>query len=72
MNGINYVTNEQGNVKALLLDLVKFKNDGTKAEEILKALNNLQQLINEAGVEEKAIKSWNSEKEKLKNLSKDQ
>jgi hypothetical protein len=68
INGINYITDEQGSKKAILLDLIQFKKDGTSAEVIFEQLSELQTFINDAGVEKKAANTWEMAKEKLKNL----
>jgi hypothetical protein len=68
IDGINYITDEKGNEKAILLDLVIFKKDGTKAGAVLEALDNLQKLIDEAGVDTKKANNWDLAKEKLKSL----
>ena len=53
INGINYITDESGNNKAIILDLIRFKKDGIKAEVVIEALANLQQLIDNAPIESK-------------------
>ena len=68
INGINYITDESGSKKAILLDLIQFKKDGVSAEAIFEQLSELQTLINDAGVEKKAANTWEMAKEKLKNL----
>ena len=68
VNGINFITDENGNAKAVLLDLIQFKKDGLSAESVLNSLSDLQQLINNAGVEKKAPNTWEEAKEKLKGL----
>jgi hypothetical protein len=68
IKGINYITDEQGSKKAILLDLIQFKKDGTSAEAIIEALSELQILINDAGAEKKAANTWELAKEKLKDL----
>jgi glutamate synthase domain-containing protein 3 len=68
IKGINYITDEQGSKKAILLDLIQFKKDGTSAEAIIEALSELQSLINDAGAEKKAANTWELAKEKLKDL----
>lgn len=68
INGINFITDENGNAKAILLDLIQFKKDGLSAESILISLSDLQQMINDAGVEKKAPNTWEMAKEKLKDL----
>lgn len=68
VNGINFITDDKGNKKAILLDLILFKKEGINADVILKELACLQQLIDEASVENKSINTWDQAKEKLKNL----
>lgn len=68
VNGINFITDEKGNNNAILLDLLVFKKEGIKADAIMDALADLQQLIDEAGVKNKSANSWDLAKEKLKNL----
>ena len=69
VNGINFITDEKGNNNAILLDLLVFKKEGIKADAIMDALADLQQLIDEAGVKNKSANSWDLAKEKLKNLN---
>ncbi len=68
IDGINFITDENGKRKAILLDLIQFKKDGISAESIIDSLSDLQQMINEAGLEKKAPNTWEMAKEKLKNL----
>lgn len=68
IQGINFITDEKGNSKAILLDLITFKKEGIKADAILEALAGLQQFIDEAAVESKSFNTWDQAKEKLKNL----
>lgn len=68
VNGINFITDDKGNKKAILLDLILFKKEGINADVILKELACLQQLIDEASIENKSINTWDQAKEKLKNL----
>ena len=70
MNGINYITDEQGRNKAILLDLIQFKKDGASAESIFEALSDLQGLIDAAGGVNKTENTWEKAKEKLKCLNK--
>lgn len=70
MNGINYITDEQGRNKAILLDLIQFKKDGASAESIFEALSDLQGLIDAAGGVNKTENTWEKAKEKLKGLNK--
>jgi hypothetical protein len=68
INGINFITDENGAKKAILLDLIQFKKDGASAERIFEALAELQAMINEAGVEKTTPNTWEMAKEKLKDL----
>jgi hypothetical protein len=68
VNGINFITDESGNAKAILLDLIQFKKDGLSAESVFNSLSDLQQLINNAGIEKKSPNTWEEAKEKLKGL----
>ena len=66
MNGINYVTNEKTEIKAILLDLVQLKQDKTAAEKVLKQLADLQDLINNAPEPAKQnLKTWDAAKQAL-------
>ena len=69
IDGINFITDESGNNKAIILDLVRFKKDGVKDKTVLEALVNLQQLIDNAVVEQKSANTWEQAKEKLKNFN---
>ena len=69
IDGINFITDENGKRKAILLDLIQFKKDGISAESIIDSLSELQQMINEAGLEKKAPNTWEMAKEKLKNFN---
>lgn len=69
IDGINFITDESGNNKAIILDLVRFKKDGVKDKTVLEALVNLQQLIDNAVVEQKSASTWDQAKEKLKNFN---
>jgi hypothetical protein len=68
IDGINFITDENGKRKAILLDLIQLKKDGISAESIIDSLSDLQQMINDAGLEKKAPNTWEMAKEKLKNL----
>lgn len=68
INGINFITDEKGNNKAILLDLVQFRKEGIRESAVFEALSGLQQLIDQAGLENKAVNSWEKAREKLKNL----
>ncbi|MDO8991805.1 hypothetical protein [Daejeonella sp.] len=69
IDGINFITDESGNNKAIILDLVRFKKDGVKDKAVLEALVNLQQLIDNAAIEKKSANTWDQAKEKLKNFN---
>ncbi len=69
IDGINFITDESGNNKAIILDLVRFKKDGVRDKTVLEALVNLQQLIDNAVVEQKSASTWDQAKEKLKNFN---
>lgn len=68
INGINFITDEKGNNKAILLDLVQFRKEGIGESAVFEALKGLQQLIDHAGIENQAANSWEQAREKLKNL----
>lgn len=68
INGINYITDETGNNKAIILDLVRFKKDGIQEAAVFEALINLQQLIDSAPLEGRDSSTWNQAKERLKNF----
>ncbi len=69
IDGINFITDESGNNKAIILDLVRFKKDGVKDKTVLEALVNLQELIDNAAIEKKSANTWDQAKEKLKNFN---
>lgn len=68
INGINFITDEKGNNKAILLDLVQFRKEGIGEPAVFEALSGLQQLIDNAGLENKAENSWEQARENLKKL----
>ena len=68
INGINFITDEKGKNKAILLDLVQFRKEGILESAVIEALSGLQQLIDHAGLENKEANSWEKAREKLKNL----
>lgn len=68
MNGLNYVSDDAGNIKAVLIDLIEIKASGITADEILEKLNDLQKLIDQAVLPAKSGNNWNQAKEKLRNL----
>jgi len=69
IDGINFITDESGNNKAIILDLVRFKKDGVKDKVVLEALGDLQQYIDNAAIEKKTVNTWDQAKEKLKNFN---
>ncbi len=68
MNGLNYVSDEYGNIKAVLIDLIQMKESGITATQAMEALSNLQALIDQAVVPAKKAGNWDQAKERLKNL----
>lgn len=68
INGINFITDEKGTEKGIILDLIAFRKDNIKAADVLAALANLQELIDNAGTGNKQANNWELAKEKLKNL----
>ena len=69
MNGINYVTNEKTEIKAILIDLVQLKKDNILAVEVLKHLLDLDELITNAPLPVKQNpKTWDAAKQSLGNL----
>ncbi len=68
VNGINFITDEKGQETGIILDLLAFKKDNIKASEVLDSLAGLQQLIDQAGSDNKKANNWALAKEKLKNL----
>ncbi len=69
IEGINFITDERGNNKAIILDLIRFKKDGVQDKAVFEALVNLQQLIDNAVTEKKSGNTWDQAKEKLKKLN---
>ncbi len=69
MNGIKYVSNEKGEINAIILDVSQFKIDGIAASEVLEALNGLQQIIDSATVKNKKEATlWDEAKKNLEKL----
>lgn len=68
INGINFITDEKGKNKAILLDLVQFRKEGIAESAVFEALSGLQQLIDNAGLDNKAASTWEQAREKLKKL----
>jgi len=68
MYGLNYVSDEAGNIKAVLIDLVQMKEAGITAAQAIGALNDLQMLIDQAVVPAKKTGNWDQARERLKNL----
>lgn len=69
IEGVNFITDETGNIKAIMLDLIRFKQEGVQDKAVFEALTNLQELINNAGIRKKTANTWDEAKEKLKNLN---
>jgi len=68
VEGINYITDEKGNEKGIILDLIAFKKYNIKESDVLKALSGLQELIDRAGIDQKKAGNWDLAKEQLKDL----
>ncbi|RRN76590.1 hypothetical protein EIM50_23920 [Pseudoxanthomonas sp. SGD-10] len=69
MNGINFITDDKGNNKALILDLLYFKKEGINAETVIAELGNLQKWIDEVEPSKnKPGNDWATAKSKLANL----
>lgn len=68
MTGINFITDEKGNKTGIILDLLALKKENIKASEVLDSLSGLQELIDQAGSDNKKANTWDLAKEKLKNL----
>ena len=65
MEGINIITDDKGNNKAVMLDLLVFRQKNIKAEEVLASLSDLQQLIDETALVKSKDNDWESAKAKL-------
>jgi len=68
VEGINYITDEKGNEKGIVLDLIAFKKHNIKESDVLKELSGLQELIDRAGIDQKKAGNWDLAKEQLKDL----
>ena len=68
LEGINYITDEKGNEKGIILDLIAFKKHNIKESDVFKALSGLQELIDRAGTDQKKAGNWDLAKEQLKGL----
>ncbi|SKB83739.1 hypothetical protein [Daejeonella lutea] len=68
IEGINFITDEKGHQKGIILDLPVLKKHKIKASEVIEALSGLQQLIDNAEHDSKEAGNWGSAKETLKNL----
>jgi len=69
IEGINFITDEKGNEKGIILDLAAFKKHNVKASEVLTALSGLQGLIDKAGMDTRKAGNWDLAKEQLKKLN---
>ncbi len=65
--GISMITDDKGNNKALIIDLLYLKKANIKAEEVLKGLANLQELIDNTQ-EKPQQNTWDAAKEKLNKI----
>ena len=61
------ITDDKGNNKALIIDLLYLKKANIKAEEVLKGLANLQELIDNTQ-EKPQQNTWDAAKEKLNKI----
>jgi Fe-S oxidoreductase len=68
MEGINIITDEKGNNKALILDLILFKKNNIKAESVLEHLKDLQKWIEETEEQKKPANTWEAAKSRLNQL----
>jgi hypothetical protein len=69
MNGINYVSNEKAEIKAIILDLELFKQEGILATSVIQQLSNLQDMISNAPAKNKKnTTSWEEAKKALDKL----
>lgn len=69
MEGINIITDEKGNNKALILDLLLFKKNNIKAEMVIEQLKDLQKWIDETAEQKKEnTNTWEVAKAKLNQL----
>lgn len=69
MNGINYVTNEKNEIKAILIDLVQLKQNKSLAQDVLNCLQDLDSLIKNAPLPSKQ-NTWDVAKQALNNTNK--
>ncbi len=68
MNGLKYITDEKGNQTGILLDLTVFRKENIKAVDVLNSLEDLQQLIDNAGNDQRVTSDWERAKDKLKHF----
>ncbi len=68
IKGINIITDEKGNQKGILLDIIVFRKEDIKATDVLDSLKDLQQLIDNAGVDQPIASDWDRAKDKLKHF----
>jgi len=68
IDGINIITDEKGNEKGIILDLIAFRKHHVKATDVIQALSGLQELIDNAGIDTRKSSNWDKAKEQLKNL----
>lgn len=68
IHGINFITDEKGTQKGIILDLPVLKKYNIKASQVLDALSGLQELIDSAEIDPRKAADWDLAKENLKNL----
>lgn len=68
VNGINYITDEKGNKTGIILDLIAFRKHKVKAVDVIIALSELQELIDNT-IDKGNSKNWDLAKKQLKGLN---
>ena len=68
IDGINFITDEKGQVQGVLLDLQVFRKKKVSATSVLAELSDLQELIDQAVESKKSVGGWEDAKAKLKKL----
>ena len=68
IKGVNFITDEKGNQKGILLDIIVFRKENIKATDVLNSLQDLQQWIDNSGDDQSLASDWDHAKDKLKNF----
>ena len=68
MDGVNIITDDKGNNKAIILDLLILKQKNIKAAEVVQSLSNLQKLIDDVQVGQPKENNWEAAKSKLSDI----